>query len=404
MTTRHIGDDERRARLGVRHLLTDGTRASSVADAAAAMVVLHATDPATVYLEARARMVSSSPASIERELYDEPTVLRMLAMRRTLFLVPLTDVPMVHAAASVGVAERERPRTLKIFADDNQTPYPADRFAELEELALAAIRERAEISTSQLRDIDPRLAERVTTSRGKSYQGSMAVASRVVHHLALDGRIGRGRPRGTWVSGQFRWSPIERWFPSGFPSLPVDGARAELVRRWLRAFGPATRDDVRWWTGWTVGATRQALEAIGAVEVGLVGGAVGYALADDLEPVEAPPPWIALLPALDATTMGWTGRDWYLGPHRPQLFDTAGNAGPTIWVEGRIVGGWAQRRSGEVVPRLLEDVGSETQRQIDAEAARLEAWIGPMRVTGSFPTPIEIGLQRADAPLARHRS
>jgi hypothetical protein len=292
------------------------------------------------------------------------------------------------------VAHRERPRTLKILADGDQVPYPADRFAELEELALTAIRERGEVATRELRDLDPRLGERVTIARGKSYQGSMAVASRVVHHLALDGRIGRGRPRGTWVSGQFRWSPIERWFPTGFPRLDVSAAQAELVRRWLRAFGPATRDDVRWWTGWTVGATRQALEAIGAVEVGLDGGVLGYALADDLEPVKAPPPWVALLPALDATTMGWTGRDWYLGPHRPQLFDTAGNAGPTIWVDGRIVGGWAQRRSGEVVPRLLEDVGAETASRIEAEAARLEAWIGPARVTGSFPTPLEIGLQR----------
>jgi len=116
-------------------------------------------------------------------------------------------------------------------------------------------------------------------------------------------------------------------------------ARAELVRRWLHAFGPGTRDDVRWWTGWTVGATRQALAAAGAVEVDLDDGATGYLLGDDLEPVEPPEPWVALLPALDATTMGWKERDWYLGSHRAQLFDTAGNAGPTVWVDGRIVGG-----------------------------------------------------------------
>jgi hypothetical protein len=394
MTTVHIGGDERRARLGVRHLLAEGTQVSSLAEAASALVVLHATDPATVFLEGWARMIDASPTAIERELYEEPTVLRMLAMRRTLFLVPLPDVPMVFAAGSRDVADRERPRTVKMLAAAGIGSDPGTHLAELEEVALAAIRERGEVATRELRDLDPRLAERFTVARGKSYEGSMAVISRVVHHLALDGRIGRGRPRGTWVSGQFRWSPIERWFPSGIPHIEVEGARAELVRRWLRTFGPATRDDVRWWTGWTVGATRQALEAIGAVEVGLDGAAVGYALPNDLEPVEQPPPWVALLPALDATTMGWTGRDWYLGPHRTQLFDTAGNAGPTIWVDGRIVGGWAQRRSGEVVPRLLGDVGAETTRAIEAKAAGLEAWLGPMRVTGSFPTPLEIGLQR----------
>ena len=393
MTAIRIGDDERRRRLGLRHRLATGAKAGSVAEAASSLVVLHATDPATVYLEAWARMSDSSPASIERELYEEPTVLRMLAMRRTLFLVPLADVPMIHAAGTRDVAERERPRTLKILADGGTVPYPADRFAELEDIALAAIREHGEVATPQLRDLDPRLGERVTIARGKNYQGSMAVISRVVHHLALDGRIGRGRPRGTWISGQFRWSPIERWFPSGIPAVPIDEARAELVRRWLRAFGPGTRDDVRWWTGWTVGRTRAALEAAGAVEVSLEDGRVGYVLSDDVEPTPSVEPWVALLPALDATTMGWAARDWYLGPHRPQLFDTNGNAGPTIWVDGRVVGGWAQRRSGEVVPMLLEDVGIDTARLIATESARLEAWLGPARVAGSFPTPLEVDLR-----------
>ena len=125
--------------------------------------------------------------------------------------------------------------------------------------------------------------------------------------------------------------------------------------------GPGTRDDIKWWTGWTVGATRKALAAIDAVEVDLEGGGTGYLLPDDLEPVEAPEPWVALLPALDAATMGWKERDWYLDGHRAALFDNAGNGGPTIWVDGRIVGGWAQRRDGEIAPHLLEDVGAEDE-------------------------------------------
>ena len=181
----------------------------------------------------------------------------------------------------------------------------------------------------------------------------------------------------------------------GIPGSTVEEARAELVRRWLRTFGPATRDDVRWWTGWTVGATRQALDAIGAVEVALEAARRGTRCRTTSSRSSRRRRGSALLPALDATTMGWTGRDWYLGPHRPRLFDTNGNGGPTIWVDGRIVGGWAQLRSGEVVPMLLEDVGAETTRRIEAEAARLEAWIGPARVTGSFPTPLEIGLQKS---------
>ena len=364
-----------------------------MADAAASVVVLHATNSASVFLQARARMSASSPARIDRELYDERSVLRMLAMRRTLFLVPLDDVPIVQAAASRAVAERERRRTIAMLTEAGIGPDAGALLADLEAIGLAAVREQGEASTAELTAIDPRLGQRMTTSRGKPYEATISVSQKVFFHLALDGRIGRGRPRGTWIGSQTRWSPIERWLPDGIAEMPVADAQAELVRRWLRAFGPGTRDDIKWWTGWTVAATKRALEAVDAVEVDLDEGRIGYLLPDDLEPTEAPEPWIALLPALDAATMGWTDRDWYLGGHREALFDSAGNGGPTIWVDGRIVGGWVQRRSGEIAPFLLEDVGHETKEAIEAEAGRLAEWVGPVSIRSSFPTPREIELR-----------
>ena len=86
---------------------------------------------------------------------------------------------------------------------------------------------------------------------------------------------------------------------------------------------------------------------------------------------ESPPlePFVTLLPGLDPTTMGWKERAWYLGDHRPRIFDTNGNGGPTVWVDGRIVGGWAQRKTGEVVFRLLEDIGAERAEQVAQQAA-----------------------------------
>ena len=76
-------------------------------------------------------------------------------------------------------------------------------------------------------------------------------------------------------------------------------------------------------------------------------------------PVAGPAePWAALLPGLDPTAMGWQERDWYLAPDlRSALFDRSGNVGPTVWWDGRVVGGWAQRASGEVVWRLLDTDG-----------------------------------------------
>jgi Winged helix DNA-binding domain len=384
----HLGDEERRRRVGVRHRLAPGARASSLREAAAAMVALHATDPAGLFLEARARMTGSSPASLSAEMYDDRTVFRLWAMRRTLFLAAVDDVPVIHAAASRAVAETERRRTLGMLAGAGTGPEAAARrLGEREAVGLEAIRARGEVTTADLRALDPRLDRRITTSRGTSYEGTISVASKVAFQLALDGHLGRDRPRGTWLSGQFRWSPTERWLPGGIRELPVDAARAELVRRWLLVFGPGTQDDVAWWTGWGVGATRQALAAAGAVEVRLDGGQAGYVLPGDLEATPEPEPWVALLPVLDATTMGWKDRQWYLGPHRAALFDGAGNAGPTIWADGRIVGGWAQRPSGEIALRLLEPVDAGTAGMIDAEAERLAAWLGPTRIRWPFPPP-----------------
>jgi hypothetical protein len=146
---------------------------------------------------------------------------------------------------------------------------------------------------------------------------------------------------------------------------------------------------VRWWTGWTAGEAKRALGAVGAVEVGLDDGGGGWILPDDLEPTAEAGPWVALTPALDPTVMGWQGRDWYLGPHGSTLFDRSGNPGPTVWCDGRIAGGWAQRADGEVVIRLLEDVGRENAEAVDAEAERLRAWLGDVRVTPRFRTPLE---------------
>jgi hypothetical protein len=86
--------------------------------------------------------------------------------------------------------------------------------------------------------------------------------------------------------------------------------------------------------------------------------------------------------------MGWQARDWYLGPHKAAIFDTAGNAGPTIWADGHIVGGWAIRPNGEVVTKLLEDVGRAASLAVDAEAARLTEWLRTVRVIPRFPTPL----------------
>jgi len=389
--SRCIGVGERRARLAVRHHLAPAARTPDVVTVARDLVALHATDPSTVYLAARARVRSPAVADVSRAIYDERALVRILGMRRTMFVVPVELMPVVQAACTRAIAVVERRRTVQFLAQSGISADPAAWLAEVEEATVAALARRGEALSVELSADEPRLATQIRFGEGKSYAASQSVASRVLPLLAAHGRVVRGRPRGSWTSSQYRWSTVAAWLPAGLPELEPEDARVELARRWLGAFGPAPVADLKWWSGWTLGQTRAALSAIGPVEVDL-DGEPGVALADDLAPTPVPEPHAVLLPALDPSVMGWQARGWFLGGHKESLFDTNGNAGPTVWWDGRVVGGWAQRGDGEIVFRLLEDVGAAAATAVAAEAAGLQEWMGPIRVTPRFRTPLERAL------------
>ena len=127
---------------------------------------------------------------------------------------------------------------------------------------------------------------------------------------------------------------------------------------------------------------------MGAEEVALEDG-VGFVLPTDTEQLPDPGPWVALLPGLDPSVMGWKGRDWILGDLAGRLFDRNGNAGPTAWVDGEIVGGWAQRPDGSIAVGVLRDTGTEAQAALNLEAERLAQWMGPVSLRSRFPSPYE---------------
>ena len=388
---RRIPVEERRARLVLRHRLAPAARAGDAVSVARSLVVLHSTDAVTVYLAIRARSESVAPADVERALYDDRALVRVLAMRRTLWVVPRELLPVVHAAATVDVAATQRRRLEQWVAGAGLSDRPAAWVARAEKEALRALQDLGEASTTEVAAHVPLLATRLRLGAGTKYESTMSAASRILPQLAMAGLAVRARPRGTWVNGQYRWTTMRAWLGGELERLDRAEARAELLRRWLGAFGPARETDVRWWTGWTARDTRAALAAVPHAAVELDGGS-GFVLAEDLDPVEPPEPSASLLPTLDPTTMGWKEREWYLGPHGPTLFDVNGNAGPTIWWDGRVVGGWSQRRDGEIVYELLEDVGADAVRAVEAEAGRVAEWLGDVRFSPGFLPPFQRGL------------
>jgi hypothetical protein len=387
---RFIPDEERRARLARRHHLAPSARTDDVSVVARDLVGLHGTDPASVYLAAMTRMKrrSNTVESVERALYDERTLVRTLCMRRTMFVVPLDLVPVVQAACTDALAPGERRRLLQMLEQGGVTSDPARWLRKVEQQTLAAIEARGEATGAELSKAVPALRRQFSFGEGKKWAGTVGLSTRLLFLLSTEQRVVRGRPKGSWTSSQYQWSLIDAWLPGGVATMPAEEARAELVRRWLAAFGPATTSDLKWWAGWTVAHAKAALAAVDAIEVEVECGPA-WVLPGDDAPVRSPKSWVALLPALDPTTMGWQQRDWYLGDLGRALFDANGNAGPTLWSDGRIVGGWAQRKDGEVVYRVLHDIGRDAAAAIDAAAAEMSAWLGETRVTPRFPTPLQ---------------
>lgn len=375
---------DRRHRLIQRHRLSAATRASRAEDVGESLVAIHSTDPATVFLSVAARLDHADPvADLERAMYLDRTLIRMHGMRKTIFVFPAELAPAIQVSTTSGHATRLRFEFLRDLAmgdPDWTEPW----LIALESEILAYLDTHGETSGLALSKAIPNLRNDIVYDRGTPKEIKQGIASRVFRGLANENRIARGRPLGTWISGQYRWS-------IGLPhtEIGIAQARTDLIRRWLTQYGPGTLNDMKWWTGWSLRDLRAALSGLDIEDVQLTKG-MGHLLAGDSEPEAEAAPDLVLLPGLDSTSMGYRHRDFYLEPaYVPDLFDYSGNIGPTIWWGGRIVGVWAQRKDGEIVWRWLESVPSEANTALTWETARLATWMGSIRCTPRYRTRIE---------------
>ena len=389
---RTVEDEERRRRLHRRHRL-DRT-AENVGELARDLIALHSSDPATVYLSAWGRIPDFEVEDLEASLYDDRSLVRYLGMRRTLFVVERDLVGVVHHSSTAKLGPPERRRLIRMIEEQGIAGDGADFVRRVVADVRAALERRGPSTAAELKEDVEALDATLTFGEGKKWGGTFGVSTRILFLMATEGDIVRARPLGTWRSGQYRWALVEDWLGDELAERTRASAQAELLARWLARFGPATADDIQWWTGWTKTDTKRALDAVDVARVSLATGE-GYVLWEDVdEEPEFEDDTVTLLPSLDPTTMGWKSREWHLGGHAGALFDRNGNAGPTIWHRGRVIGGWAQRADGTVATRLLEPVGTDVQAGVSERAEALSTWLGEHRVIPRFRTPLDRELTR----------
>ncbi|MGI9584894.1 MAG: winged helix DNA-binding domain-containing protein [Acidimicrobiia bacterium] len=375
---------ERRALLATQHRLVGSRRTDDPAEIADSLVGLHSSDPASPFLSAAARMNQPSVSAVAAALYEERRLVRHHAMRRTLWVMTPETARLAHASTTVHLGGPQERRLAKLIEENG---FATDGALWIDAAKQALYEAICDAHTTTTRDLSEAFPDLVLTLRtGKVTTSALP---RVLLLLGLDGLIVRVKPTGTWISSQYQWTPSFEWITDGFGRADQHTAEVDLIRRYLLAFGPVTFADMQWWTGWTKTTTLRALDGAQAVEVDLLGG-VGWIDRDAERWNGGSAPFVALLPGLDPTTMGWKERDWYLDPEDAGLlFDRNGNAGPTVWVDGRIVGGWVQHPSGRIVFRLTDEAAGDRIPEIEAAADGLEDVYGDVRHKVRFPAPIQ---------------
>jgi hypothetical protein len=384
MARLYISDEQRRRRLGRRHAIAPAHRVLDPVAAARSVVALHATEPASVHLAVAARVDGVGVADVDGALYDERSLVKQLAMRRTLFAFPRERLPSALSSAADRVA---RALVVRITGAVARNGIATDPDGWLEAACCAvegAVREAGALSNAEIRERVPMVRGTVAVGTGRWGQ-DVQLSPWVCTLLSLRGRLLRGLPTGSWTGPRPRWHATDLWLGSPVEMVEPQAAFAELVRLWLERFGPGTLDDVVWWLGATKGIVRTALADLSAVEVELDGPSPGYVLPGDVEEEPDIGPWAALLPVLDATTMGWKGRSFYLDPDDvAYLFDANGNAGTTAWWDGRIVGCWVQGPEGAVRVVSRHPLPKAAVAALDVEADRLTAWLAGTHVRTTY--------------------
>jgi hypothetical protein len=383
---RLITTSERRARLAARHRLLPRLRGDDLPAVVDDLVGLHSSDPVTVYLSAAARLREPSLQAVSDALYRDRSLVRHHAMRRTLWVATPEVVRLMHASSTRALVGPERRRTLAMLVASGILDAES-WLAGARNLVLDDLEAHGPSTAREVGQRVPALARRLLLPSNTQPEATQSAHTRVLLNLGFAGEVLRAEPSGSWVNGAYRYAVTTSWLPGGLGDLEVEPAAAALAQAYLRRFGPVTSADLQWWTGWTKTATTRALTDCGAVPVQLDAGRGWLAAGDDETP--DPEPWVAALPSLDPTTMGWKDRGWYLPAAAADAFDSFGNAGPTLWVDGRVVGAWAQHKDGRLLTHYFEPVPAPRRDELADRLAQIVALVGDTRFSVRFPGRIQ---------------
>lgn len=350
-----------------RQHLADPLPGEATLEVARDLCGLHAQVMSSAELTVWARTQAPQRSAVQDALWKDRTLVKFWAMRGTLHLVRSDEFDLFTGALRT-YDHYLKPQWLKYFGTTRpelETMLGAihDALAgqklTREELALAVEKETSSAS----------LGENLRAS-----WGSFLKPSSFRGHLCFAPNAGRN----------VRFTRPDTWI-GPFDEPEADSALEELLRRFVRTYGPVTREDVaRWWSGMSAAAVERRFVEMGD-EMALVDveGAVSWMLAEDVPAaLEASPSKVVnLLPAFDQYVVtAPRNTPEVLDPAvKTRVYRKAAWLSQVLLADGRMTGVWKHERKGkrlDIVIEPFERVPAWVKKGAEREAERLQQFLG----------------------------
>jgi uncharacterized protein YcaQ len=310
------------------------------------------------------RRRSTTRAEIQAALFERREIVRTSAMRLTLHLIPARDLSLVIAALrplSMATLQRWQAR---VGAKPDHVKRLVDSIMEA------------------LGDGPRTQQELIACARktsGKGVRAWLEHAWSAVRPAVIDGLIVYGPPRGAEAT----FVRVDEWLPKQ-AAFDVADARAELLRRFLSAFGPATAHDFAKWSGLKTTDARTALDSLREEVVQVsIEGAPGWVLGADLNALRRSAldeHAVRLLGAFDSFLLAHATKEHLVAPrHYKRVYRPQGWISPVVLRGGTIVGVWFPKTTGRTVTLGVELFGRgepAVRRLVEREAEGMGRFLG----------------------------
>lgn len=368
-------------------------RARTVLEIADRVAGLYGTAP-TCYLSMAARMNGFGLQDLDTELYVNKSLIRMRAMRGSMFVVPTSIVPAVHQAT--GASARKAFKRLI-----EKCGVSAARYSKTAEKIMDAL------ATGPLT-----VAEIRKTVSPLSKEEERAL-NFIIGLMCGEGLLVRATVKGGWRSDQYRYARFAEWLTGvDLDSVDARQGRAIVARRYFESFGPASLADFLWWSGFSKNDGEEILSDIADLRSIEIQGRQGeyYLFESELKNFKAdsakPIGGVSILPPWDAYLMGYRARDRFISSESYDLvYDRSGNSTYVILADGVVSGIWDLYEDKKGVTfsfalfnKAAKRVKEELARTIAAEFESLRMF--EIRIQEcDQPPPLTEGSNRFQAPL-----